>query len=151
MCVCVCVVNQLHDVYVVYSWSSTIMKFNATAHRRLTEINVTVDSDGMLSTYRAGCRGLCRTCSMWRSPACQLTSIAVCILYSTLKHDSYTDVGVSTMSRRFCVTFIGWRCWRESPTSCRDCLLVPTWHGTAVSVRRPTVCHRTESAPVISE
>ena len=29
----------------------------------------------------------------------------------------------------------------------RGCLSVPTWHGTAVSVRRPATCRRTESAP----
>ena len=29
----------------------------------------------------------------------------------------------------------------------RDCLSVPTWHGTAVSVRRSATCRRTESAP----
>jgi len=28
----------------------------------------------------------------------------------------------------------------------RDCLSVPTWHGTAVSMRRPATCRRTESA-----
>ena len=28
-----------------------------------------------------------------------------------------------------------------------DCLSVPTWRGTAVSVRRPATCRRTESAP----
>ena len=27
-----------------------------------------------------------------------------------------------------------------------DCLSVPTWHGTALSVRRPAMCRRTESA-----
>jgi len=34
-------VTQLHDVvYMVCAWSSTILRFNATTHRRLTDINV---------------------------------------------------------------------------------------------------------------
>jgi len=34
-------VTQLHDVvYIICSWSSTIRRFNATTHQRLTDINV---------------------------------------------------------------------------------------------------------------
>jgi len=45
------------------------------------------------------------------------------------------------------MTFIGWRCRRESPQAGRNCLSVSTWYGTAVSVRWPAACRRTESAP----
>ena len=50
--VCVCDVRQLRDVCVVDSWCSTIMNFNATAHQRLTGMNVTVDGHGTMSTVR---------------------------------------------------------------------------------------------------
>jgi len=40
--------------------------------------------------------------------ACQLINIIGCSLYSTLRHDWSTDVGVLTTSCRFCVIFTGW-------------------------------------------